>query len=65
MLRGKTLRISESGQLADGTVTGRADGIDAHGCLRLLLADGEVISLFTGRIDVIDPHMDKDAHALA
>ena len=65
VLRGKTLRISESGQLADGTVTGCADGIDAHGCLRLVLADGEVISLFTGRIDVIDPHAKKDTHALA
>ena len=65
VLCGKTLRISESAQFAQQTRIGRADGIDTQGCLRLVQPDGALISLFTGRIDVIDPNADKDAHALA
>lgn len=53
-LVGKRLRVTRQIQHSEEVLTGVASGIDRQGCLQLRLDDATLMSLFTGRIDVVD-----------
>ncbi|WP_227430628.1 biotin--[acetyl-CoA-carboxylase] ligase [Psychrobacter sp. I-STPA6b] len=48
VLAGRQIQVSQDNK----TQQGSAQGIDRHGCLQLLNTDGNIMPLFTGRIDV-------------
>ncbi|WP_201592729.1 biotin--[acetyl-CoA-carboxylase] ligase [Psychrobacter sp. Pi2-51] len=47
------LRVTQEHNGQTSILTGHACGVDTHGCLQLRLDNGNISTLFTGRIDVI------------
>ena len=52
-LAGLRLRVTQHYNNKEHVVIGHACGVDTHGCLQLRLDNGNISTLFTGRIDVI------------
>lgn len=52
-LAGRHLQVHRQIQEVEETLSGVASGISPHGCLQLRLDDATLMSLFTGRIDVL------------
>ncbi|MBI0426099.1 biotin--[acetyl-CoA-carboxylase] ligase [Psychrobacter sp. NG27] len=52
-LAGLRLRVTQHYNNKEHVVIGHAYGVDTHGCLQLRLDNGNISTLFTGRIDVI------------
>ena len=54
VLAGRQIRVSQDSGQTSKNLQGVVQGIDNNGCLQLRLSNGEIMSLFTGKIDVIE-----------
>lgn len=53
-LKGLRIRLTQNHNHVEHVIEGRACGIDTNGCLQLQQDNGNISTIFTGRIDVIN-----------